>query len=381
MPITNSDFCNLLKDTLDKIEDPIGKMETNLSDAYKNYFKNELKRKFEDDIIDSDKYKIVANLGNGSAAHCPWIGILDKNVTDSGTKGIYIAYLFKGDGSGVYLSLTQGNGSNKDKIKITKGMTEYIRTLDKSKTNNFSTDINLSLSPSGLKTASSKKYENSHIKGKYYDVSSLSNPGTKPYDDLINMLDVYSKVVKELNMKKENLDDIYQEIAQIGESIEIQELVDNITPDENMDKDDVEEARRALVKVRINQGLFRKSLLEKYNNTCCITNCNVNNKELLRASHIKEWFESDKKERIDVNNGLLLCCNHDAAFDRHLISFKDDGSLIVSKKLDAPNQKELKFIKKIRNKYKKLNTKIIVSSEMKPYLEIHRNKLKEKESK
>ncbi|NDG48675.1 MAG: HNH endonuclease, partial [Rhodospirillales bacterium] len=48
---------------------------------------------------------------------------------------------------------------------------------------------------------------------------------------------------------------------------------------------------------------------------------------LLRASHIKPWARCDTDaERLDVHNGLLLSALWDAAFDRGLVTFDDDGS-------------------------------------------------------
>lgn len=37
--------------------------------------------------------------------------------------------------------------------------------------------------------------------------------------------------------------------------------------------------------------------------------CDISTTSVLRASHIKEWAQSSKEERIDANNGLLLCAN------------------------------------------------------------------------
>lgn len=89
-------------------------------------------------------------------------------------------------------------------------------------------------------------------------------------------------------------------------------------------------SKEAVVKVRINQDKFRKQLLKKYKQ-CCL--CGVSNPDLLISSHIKPWSKSDKWEKLDINNGLLLCPNHDKLFDSGLISFNDDGTIIVSDKI------------------------------------------------
>ncbi|MFY8062388.1 MAG: HNH endonuclease [Usitatibacteraceae bacterium] len=47
--------------------------------------------------------------------------------------------------------------------------------------------------------------------------------------------------------------------------------------------------------------------------------------ELLVASHIKPWRDSSDRERLDSCNGLLLATHIDKAFDRYLLSFKEDS--------------------------------------------------------
>lgn len=96
--------------------------------------------------------------------------------------------------------------------------------------------------------------------------------------------------------------------------------------------------KEAVVKVRVNQGVFKDRLLIRYNH-CCL--CDVSQKELLVASHIKAWKDSNDDERLDVDNGFLLCPNHDKVFDKGFISFEDDGSILISDKLDATNKKSL----------------------------------------
>lgn len=52
-------------------------------------------------------------------------------------------------------------------------------------------------------------------------------------------------------------------------------------------------------------------MLKRYNR-CCL--CRMENRALLTASHIKPWVESEPKEKLDVNNGFLMCPNHDRLF-------------------------------------------------------------------
>jgi MrcB-like, N-terminal domain len=52
--------------------------------------------------------KIKASAGAGNWASIPWLAILDPKNTDSTQHGVYPVFLFRADGSGVYLSLGQG---------------------------------------------------------------------------------------------------------------------------------------------------------------------------------------------------------------------------------------------------------------------------------
>jgi putative restriction endonuclease len=54
---------------------------------------------------------------------------------------------------------------------------------------------------------------------------------------------------------------------------------------------------------------------------------------LLRASHIVPWAECTDEQRLDVHNGLLLSGLWDAAFDKGLVSFADDGRSLASPEL------------------------------------------------
>lgn len=95
------------------------------------------------------------------------------------------------------------------------------------------------------------------------------------------------------------------------------------------------EDRDAIVRVRVNQGKFREALLRKYGK-CCL--CGVDDPTFLRASHIKPWATSDPSEKVDVNNGLLLCPSHDELFDKGFISFDKNGKIVISGEINDNNR-------------------------------------------
>ena len=115
-----------------------------------------------------------------------------------------------------------------------------------------------------------------------------------------------------------------------------------------------------------------KSLLTKFDK-CQISSCEIVNKQCLVASHIfgvSEIYKlkinfNEKLNMIqDINNVILLCCIHDKLFDRHLISFNDNGILLVSKIIHNLEPYNLK----LNFKYFDFNADMLI------YIKKHRNK-------
>lgn len=83
-------------------------------------------------------------------------------------------------------------------------------------------------------------------------------------------------------------------------------------------------------KGRRNQDFFRRAVLAAYDNRCAVTG--IAQPDLLVASHIIGWAE-DVERRVLPTNGLCLNALHDRAFDKHLVSFEADHTMILSKRL------------------------------------------------
>jgi putative restriction endonuclease len=85
---------------------------------------------------------------------------------------------------------------------------------------------------------------------------------------------------------------------------------------------------------RVGQAFFRRALLDYWGECCPLTG--IRDEALLRASHIVPWAECrTDEERLDVFNGLLLSVHWDAAFDRGLVSFDNEGRVLVAPSLSA----------------------------------------------
>jgi len=106
------------------------------------------------------------------------------------------------------------------------------------------------------------------------------------------------------------------------------------------------EAER-LVLQRVGQEIFREGLMTYWGGRCPLTG--ISEPALLRASHIKPWArcESDA-ERLDVHNGLLLSALWDAAFDKGLVTFEDDGTPRFAPGLSAEAQAALGWSDSLR---------------------------------
>lgn len=106
------------------------------------------------------------------------------------------------------------------------------------------------------------------------------------------------------------------------------------------------EAERLVVQ-RIGQDVFRAGLMEYWRERCPLTG--ITDRALLKASHIIPWSDcSTDAERLDVHNGLLLSALWDAAFDRGLVTFDDDGQPLFSKHLSEPARTQLAWTAPIR---------------------------------
>lgn len=91
-----------------------------------------------------------------------------------------------------------------------------------------------------------------------------------------------------------------------------------------------ETQRIQLAKARIGQGLFR-TLVMLESPRCRVTG--VEDSRLLIASHIKPWRDSTNQERLSRDNGMMLSPHVDALFDKHLLTFEDDGRIHIHRSI------------------------------------------------
>lgn len=120
----------------------------------------------------------------------------------------------------------------------------------------------------------------------------------------------------------------------------------------------------AWVALRANHRVFVNAVVRVWGRRCSLTG--ISAPSLVHAAHIVPWSIAKGAEQTTAHNGLMLCAHLHALFDGYLISFDDDGSLLLSNKIGSevrdlvlatghkklrlkPSQEQVKFLTRHRN--------------------------------
>lgn len=125
-----------------------------------------------------------------------------------------------------------------------------------------------------------------------------------------------------LNVEASPVFTYHSSVHEMKNDIEILDDLHQIEGDETIP----ETQRLQLAKARIGQGLFRKRVM-LLDPRCRVTA--VEDARLLIASHIKPWRNASNADRINGYNGIMLPPHVDSLFDEQLISFEDEGQILV----------------------------------------------------
>lgn len=157
------------------------------------------------------------SIGKGNWAAIPWVASMDKDLTTTVSKSVYLVLLFCADGSGVYLTMAQGTGGINNPVK--KG-NYSVRREKIFNVINPSSDLLMEkgpLSKGALKAGNNpraKAYENSVIMWKYYSRDELSNMANASIMDIYHRLSSFYVGVKDFI--DEDLDDNQNEVFTSG---------------------------------------------------------------------------------------------------------------------------------------------------------------------
>jgi predicted secreted protein len=168
----------------------VSKNEPLAQNPLANFIRTELPNSFSKEIPNSDKFHIKGSSGIGSWARIPWIGFLNKNISSTFKEGYYVAYLFKEDMSGFYLSLMFSVGNFRDfssdeLFKVSDELRKFIHTFPEIKVH----------SPMRLRKRNSGSYIASRYeKAAIYSIEYKHDDLPSEYElmrDLIILLRIY----------------------------------------------------------------------------------------------------------------------------------------------------------------------------------------------
>jgi hypothetical protein len=167
----------------------------------------------------------------------------------------------------------------------------------------------------------------------------------------------------------EILRDAEQFIVEVVEAVEpaLEEEADIAA----IKNDPNETEKEQLIKARRGQGIFRRDLINE-RNRCAVTGCGV--LLALRASHILPWRKANRDQRLCHFNGLLLAAHLDALFDKHQISFQQDGIISISRHVadDIKDRLQITADMKIDGS--------LLNKERKYFLRIHHDEFERKQA-
>jgi hypothetical protein len=161
------------------------------------------------DLLETpNNYLIKASAGAGNWADVPWLSILNPLITETTQSGIYPVYLFRADGTGIYLSLGFGTTELKNKYGSTLAkekaneLRNNIRNADK-RLKDWNQKIELHSN-----TALGQSYEWASAGAKFYPLENIPDDNSLA-SDLQELLDIYAGVSKQIQTPSStNLDSL-----------------------------------------------------------------------------------------------------------------------------------------------------------------------------
>lgn len=141
----------------------------------------------------NQEYIVNASAGSGNWASVPWLSILDPSITTTTQSGVYPVYLFRADGSGIYLSLgfgstglvnqNGGHGAQATALELKQLLRSNIPSLS-----TWDTVIDLR-----SETRLGSSYEWASAGAKFYPIENLPDEATL-LSDLKEILEIYQSV-------------------------------------------------------------------------------------------------------------------------------------------------------------------------------------------
>lgn len=122
--------------------------------------------------------------------------------------------------------------------------------------------------------------------------------------------------------------------AYIEEENEAKKIIKGLKNDKTF-KTEIEVA----TKQRVGQDKLREYILDIYEHKCAL--CDIDKDDLLICSHIVPW-KVDEQNRLNPQNAICLCAQHDKLFDKGYFSLDDNYNILFGEKCDDKIIKALK---------------------------------------
>ena len=153
---------------------------------------------------DNPRYRFLASAGQSRWADCPWAAVLNILITSSPERGFYVAYLFRKDMNGVYLSLHQGvtglrgDSGSRAKQRLSLEAARCRSQLGPLAPRLSATPLNLAAESPSSRSAF---YEAGNICAIYYDASNLPSDETLISDYHV-LLSLYESLIESKNREE-----------------------------------------------------------------------------------------------------------------------------------------------------------------------------------
>lgn len=173
-----------------------------------------------------------------------------------------------------------------------------------------------------------------------YAEGSLNNPGIKV--DLHHIQDCFNH-----NKVVYALEKMYKSVV-----VPFEEIMEYISMSNSLSLDFSEYETEEQIYHKVTHDTRNATLQKKFKDSLKTRGikcelCDIGEIRLLIASHIwpvskivkEESLKNAEKVKhyVSPDNGLLLCPNHDALFDKQFITFDDDGQIVISSIIEGMN--------------------------------------------
>ena len=302
-------------------------------------------------FVAEEKYKIKGSCGASYKADVPWIGIFNKNITETAQKGIYIVYLFKTDMSGFYLCLGQGvtnfekYGKNKDEYMVK--IANYFKKLT-------GTEI---FSKNGIdlnsRTPIGKNYCKVNVLSKYYDKEKIEKYDFK--QDLIELVKIYEQIYNDMDSL--SYDQIIENVIGTIEKndIKVQDAINLINNVLEEDHENNEENIRLLKEIdipKVNRKVYKQlsnkrvSKIDHVRKAKKDAKTGLSGEELVLAYEKEKMLKNNREDLIDKID-WVSSYDDNRGYDIESFDFDENGreyEIFIEVKTTEEGEKSSFFI-------------------------------------